>query len=286
MAKSEIINNDALTVRVNAEAVKDTAEAVVEAVEGTVERVEYVVKNNPYLIAGVAIVALGVGGYVGYRVAIKRLVPHYDAILEKEIAATKAAYKRMAKTDEFSTVEGAAQVLIPAVTDEDVEQAGQALVNYQGGAREEIVARGERAVRSRIMVAPQDDQLWNQELENARRDPEKPYIISQDEHAENEPSHVQLTITWYEGDLVLADEREVPIDDADGTIGLDNLRFGYGSGDPKTVLVRNERLGVDFEVVLHEDKFTKVVHGFDTPEEPPAKELRHSAQQRRRSASE
>lgn len=93
------------------------------------------------------------------------------------------------------------------------------------------------------------------------RDPEKPYIITHDEFYESE--NQMVTLTWYEGDEVLADEKDAHIPDIDRVVGEDNLlRIGYGSGDPNVLYVRNEKMEVDFEVVKNEGKYTEQVLGF------------------------
>lgn len=94
-----------------------------------------------------------------------------------------------------------------------------------------------------------------------KRTPDKPYIITETEFFETE--NQTLTITWYVGDEVLADEKDEHIPDIDRVVGEDNLlRFGYGSGDPNILYVRNEKFEVDYEVVKNEGKFTEQVYGF------------------------
>lgn len=93
------------------------------------------------------------------------------------------------------------------------------------------------------------------------RDPEKPYIITHDEFYESE--NQMVTLTWFEGDEVLADEKDAHIPDVDRVVGEDNLlRIGYGSGDPNILYIRNEKMEVDFEVVKNEGKYTEQVLGF------------------------
>lgn len=88
-----------------------------------------------------------------------------------------------------------------------------------------------------------------------------PYIISVDEFMENDDFE-KISITYYEGDDVLADERDMPIDDVDQTVGNDNLnRFGWESKDKNVVYVRNDRMQAFFEIAKDTRAYTEVVAG-------------------------
>lgn len=98
------------------------------------------------------------------------------------------------------------------------------------------------------------------------RDRSKPYIISLAEFQDDEPDYSKLSITYYEADKVLVDDREVPIRDVAGTSGKDFAHhFGHGSADPNIVYVRNERLGVDFEIAKDERGYSEVVLDYGRP---------------------
>ena len=59
----------------------------------------------------------------------------------------------------------------------------------------------------------------------------------------------------------------------DELIGLDNLRFGYGSEDSRVVYIRNEPLDLIISVQLARGSYKKLV--LDMDDEP---ELKHSHQ--------
>lgn len=84
--------------------------------------------------------------------------------------------------------------------------------------------------------------------QHAVREPGRPYIITVTEFTDNELGYGQNAISYYAGDNVLADERDQPIPNLDNIVGERNLRFGDGSGDANVVFIRNDALGVDFEV--------------------------------------
>ncbi len=95
--KNEILNNDALTIRVDPDAVVDVVheaidatEQVLDVLEDQVVRVVTITRNNPFVIGGALIVGLSIGGFVAYKVAVKRTALKYEGILTQEIAAAKS----------------------------------------------------------------------------------------------------------------------------------------------------------------------------------------------------
>lgn len=118
---------------------------------------------------------------------------------------------------------------------------------------------------------------WDYKAEIDNRDPTQPYVIHKDEFNESEEQE-QSTLTYFEGDDVLCDERDTPQDNRDAMIGEENLQhFGHGSGDRNVLYVRNEVLGMDFEIVRSDGLFAQEVHGFEPGD------LQHSAMRRRAS---
>jgi len=94
------------------------------------------------------------------------------------------------------------------------------------------------------------------------RDASGPFKISTEEFMDDENGFSKITITYFDGDDTLVDEREAVIPDIDGTVGRDNLhRFGEDSDSKDTVFVRNEKLRTDFEVVREEGTYTQMVLG-------------------------
>lgn len=127
---------------------------------------------------------------------------------------------------------------------------------------------------SNIFVDGRNLSEFDYAAEVDRRNPDEPYIITHDEFMENENGWQQNTLTYYNGDDILTDDKDVPIPDIDAVVGSDSLtKFGYGSRDKNVVYVRNEALESDYEITLSMGEFSKEVAGFN--------ELRHSAPIRR-----
>lgn len=302
MAKTEVINNDALTVRVNnapAKVAKQAASKTVDVIEDVVEETldiledgvsvtERTFRNNPAVVIGVAVVAAGVAGFVAWKISEKRTSAKYEDILAQEIEQAKEFYMRLGKGGEFSTPESAVEALVPS-------EVVSAVSNYQGregGIRydkpsdvplpepleESVQVVATEKTLNIFVESATDPSVWDYNHEVAHRDPEKPYVISLAEFQENEEGNEQQTLQYYQGDDVLCDSRDEPIDAVDYTVGDDNLvRFGHGSEDANVVYIRNERLDTDFEVLRSPGHYQKEVLGIE-----PSEELRHSQGRRPR----
>lgn len=112
---------------------------------------------------------------------------------------------------------------------------------------------------------------WDYDLELRQRTSTEPYIIHQDEFAQNEPEHSQVVYTYYAVDGVLVNEGEEKIRRPDQYVGLNNLKsFGHGTDDYHVLYVRNERLELDFEICLLAASYEETVEGLSSDEETEA----------------
>lgn len=111
---------------------------------------------------------------------------------------------------------------------------------------------------------------WNWDAETQRRATkeakESGYTIHREEFFNEESGYGQTTLTYYQGDDILTDERDVPIYNYKATTG--ELEFGHGSGDPHIVYVRNDRLQGEYEILLEEGSYEIEVLGsqYDEPQ--------------------
>lgn len=229
---------------------------------------------------GLAIAFAGgvaLGGGLGYFVTVKRMQAQYDADLEAEIERTKQFYARVNKADDFADPVSAAEALGVDIEEapKDLQDAADALRKYQGKSESKVEPDEEPAeseelveeIKQNIFDLHNDDEVFyaNRERNQARN---LPYIINDDEWMGNEPKHEQVSLTWY-ADNMLADDADVIVDDI-RIVGQDNLEmFGIGSSHPDVVMVRNEKLHMDYEITKSEQKFEHVVAGF-------TEELKHS----------
>lgn len=234
-----------------------------------------------------SLLSFATGATLSYFGSKKFLQTKYETLAKKEIEEAKKFYGRLNKTSD--------DTLTPEQVLESLhgEEAVTLLRNYQGGinSQAEEVETGTPSApeppdevlppqtKNIFMEAEHERGGWDYAIELRIREenPDKPYIIHVDEFEEGEASHERAVLTYFEEDDVLVDDQELPtIPDVDGTVGEDNLsQFGHGSNDKNTLYVRNERLGLDFEITRHEGSYTKSVLGdIEHSDEPRLRKFR------------
>lgn len=83
-----------------------------------------------------------------------------------------------------------------------------------------------------------------------------PYVISPDEFGELE-DYDRITLLFY-SDHVLTDDNNEVIEDVESTVGVESLNH-FGEYEDDSVFVRNERLRVDYEILLDQRKYSDVL---------------------------
>jgi hypothetical protein len=123
-----------------------------------------------------------------------------------------------------------------------------------------------------------DDPDWDYEAELNTRSGAAPYILHKDEFLNDEMGYHQTTVTYYEGDDILADESDTPVYNYTQLMGP--LNWGHGSGDANVVYIRNEKNRQEWEVLLHRGHFSIEVLGNEYEKELAADEMKHSSNRR------
>lgn len=275
----------------------EIVEEIAEAVE---ERVSWLVQNpkTVALIAGLGGLALGVSA--GVFLTRKRLSEKYQQIADEQVASVKEQYAVIRKeeksleelaaaypdeekaadqsiAEKIISDEGYTQYKnVPTITDTSSEKMESVTVDRIVTERRQIaqaIEVKETELTHHNNVFESDDPEtyfdWHEELERRKKKPLIPFVITKEEFDNNETDFDQSTLTYFDGDDVLADDQNSPVDNLDSVIGYENLlRFGHASGDRNVVYVRNAKLKLDFEVLKSEGKFAKEVLGYDD-------ELRH-----------
>lgn len=224
-----------------------------------------------------ATISAAAGAFVGFQVATKRAGAMFDRLLEEELEETRRFYGAINKTGSFTTPEEAAETLgVPTpvaetlrrydytkttVKPEDLEDPGSLTKHVYEAAVNEALTISAPIEEVRNVFA--DSAEMEEAAIASMRDPEKPYIITPEEFAVNDPDYDQLSITYFEGDGVLTDDTNQHIPDDDRCVGLGNLEKFDEQEDIHTLYVRNERMKTDFEVTRSTGKFSEEVLGFE-----------------------
>jgi hypothetical protein len=221
---------------------------------------------------------MGIG--IGYQIAAKKLSLEFEQRLESETREMKTFYEASPNGKKYPTPQDAVAELIP-------EQAGAAILEYQGNdpvkvaydkiMKSKVVTEEIVEVESNVDSPPEIEfPTVSQNIFEAQRDANRPYIITEEMFLENEHEMDQASVTFHRNGEKVSDRHDDEIEDYDKIIGTDfKSKFGVGSSDENTVYVRNEFLKMDFEISLSENSFEQDVLG----EEPPV--VKPSARQRR-----
>jgi hypothetical protein len=123
----------------------------------------------------------------------------------------------------------------------------------------DIHVEAKTSKKSRVQEHSLFDQAIPEGPDGEPRDPKRPYIVSIHEWAApDEPydAYDQPTIKWFVGDNTLLNSKEEIVLHPEELIGtLENLRFGHLSEDEDIVYIRNEKLGLAFEVIRIEEGY-------------------------------
>lgn len=87
--------------------------------------------------------------------------------------------------------------------------------------------------------------------------PDRPYVISPEEFGDL-PDYDVITLTYYEGDCILADELDDVIDDVDTIVGFDAFNH-FGDYEDDSVHIRNDALKCDYEILLDIRSYLDVI---------------------------
>jgi len=235
-----------------------------------------IARNQKAMIALASSISLAAGAVGGFVTAMKKLEAKYELkyadISEKEISDAKEFYSRHYKTAQFATVEGTVEALKENGSSVALENAAMALLTYQGVvaddpidtlidemddvSRDDDSGLVEVAKNVFTDAGTIEDFDYEKELEN--RDPEVPYVITEDEYNQNEFEYDQVEYVFYLQDRVLANERDQVIEQE--IVDDANLkRFGYGSNDPNVVYIRNVKLSLDITILRSTGSYAKEV---------------------------
>lgn len=123
--------------------------------------------------------------------------------------------------------------------------------------------------------SPAEEDVLDQIIDDEDKDPKVPYIISVDDYMEGVDGFESHTLTYYEKDQQLCDDKDHLIPDVRQTVGFGNLqKFGKMSGNGDTVYIRNHVRQADYEVVREQGSYREEVLNISTWDEDSAPKIR------------
>lgn len=246
-----------------------------------------VIKNRWVQLGAAAVVSFIGGGGLGYILGKKhekernRFKANADITISEvykslaQIREDRAERQRQQEL-EYEAIQAANRRAM--AEDEETEQT-QAELEAEEEAEEEVeemvvtvVEDPTKEIETDAPFAPPDgDWDWEKEMTARRR--EEPYIIHVEEYVGDEMEFHQDTLTYYEGDDVMADSDDTPVYNYAGLMG--ELKFGHGSHDPNVVYIRNEVIHMEWEVLYNPGYFSREVLGLEM-EKDAENEIKHS----------
>lgn len=260
-----------------AEEVSDQAQEVADISRGLSGR-------EVGLVFGGIVIGAGLGGAATFFLMRRRLETKFSQMADEEIDSMREHYQNKMLSLEATNAKGQLEDIVAergysapvedlpapmAITPPDsvVEAAKETIEEEQPADARVIKEPQEHAENVRNVFQehgdPGVDRQWDYVEERKKRSPDAPYVIHVDERAELDYDEVSLT--YYEADDVLCNERDEIVDpnDRDIQVGEGNLnKFGHGSEDPNVVYIRNDRLELQFEIVRSPNAYAEEVHGF------------------------
>lgn len=265
--------------------VADTAEAVSDQAEAFANATRSLTQAKIQFTTIGYLMGAATGAVIAWRLAYRRAERLYSRIADDEVEAMSEHYHAKVRGLE-ATQKGDLEDLVAErgygtePTDEKPPMAVSPPDQVVEAATDSSSAETTRVpppvpvdpapkVSNIFRDAPDNAAImdsWNYAEERRKRSPDIPYVIHYDERHEFE-DYDEMTLTYYEKDDVLANERDEVIGEGqerDALIGEGNLdRFGHGSNDPNVVYIRNDRLEIIIEVCRSIQAYAQEVHGFE-----------------------
>jgi hypothetical protein len=216
--------------------------------------------NESLKIVGASVLGLAAGAAVGFKIAEKRLAAEFEERLAQETAEMRVFYSSVKQ--KYDTPQEAVKDLMPEKPEEpvveDPREKAQKVAYHKIVQAAEYVAMADEAEEGAAVAAEE----IRHNVFVTKPDPDKPYVISQEEFMANESGHNQVTLTYYEKGGVLTDERDDILDDPTNMVGeWFASSFGEGSSDENVVHVRNDKIGIEFEICKSERSYEEDVLG-------------------------
>lgn len=222
------------------------------------------------------------GAATGALISFALLKEKCETEVQEEIKAMKEYYeKEIEEIEEHYEKEMDDLVAILDKEEKKLEKKHKDLATKYSTQHENVIRIKQETIEGSIYE--EDDIVYDEDEEDEQNHlrasfeegiipdtSRDPYVISRQEFDEEMLSFDKVTLLYYDLDDTLTDEQDVLISDVCIVIGDDALsNFGNMSEDPRTVFIRNEKFGTDYEVIKVYQSYKESVLGIieDTEED-------------------
>ena len=179
-------------------------------------------KNILIFAGGIILGAVGT-----YLITNKKIKDKYEEISTREITEVKQLYlSKCRKQDEIKKLNDEKERMMETI----------------------------QANRYSVMDEEEDGEEQLREAEAPVEHPDTPYVITPDQFVNEKRYYEKLTLLYYEDDETLTNEIDDRIEDIDTSIGAESIDH-FGEWEPDVVYVRNDRIGIDYEVILQHSAY-------------------------------
>ena len=169
------------------------------------------------------------GATVGAAATWLCLRRYYEQITQEEIDSVKAAFaERKPVNTNIAKNEKSNEKQEENQHKADIAKLKPDLVNYAAKLQEEGYTNYTEHSKKNT-EGKKDDPM-----------PNEPYVISPDDYGEND-NYTQISLVYYAGDGVLADDEDEVVEDIEDTVGEDFAEH-FGEYEDDSVFIRNDRL--------------------------------------------
>lgn len=188
------------------------------------------------------------GATVGAAATWLCLRRYYEQITQEEIDSVKAAFaERKPVIANIAKDEKSNEKQEENQHKADIAKLKPDLVNYAAKLQEEGYTNYTEHSKK------------NTEEKKDEPMPNEPYVISPDDYGEND-NYTQISLVYYAGDGVLADDEDEVVEDIEDTVGEDFAEH-FGEYEDDSVFIRNDRLRCDYEILRDNRSFSDVAEG-------------------------
>ena len=188
------------------------------------------------------------GAAVGAAATWLCLRRYYEQITQEEIDSVKAAFaERKPVNTNIAKNEKSNEKQEENQHKADIAKLKPDLVNYAAKLQEEGYTNYTEHSKKNT-EGKKDDPM-----------PNEPYVISPDNYGEND-NYTQISLVYYAGDGVLADDEDEVVEDIEATVGEDFAEH-FGEYEDDSVFIRNDRLRCDYEILRDNRSFSDVAEG-------------------------
>lgn len=199
--------------------------------------------NSIIIKAGIFAAGLGIGFFAGKKFYQEK----YRKMADEDIASVNEMTTRRIND------------MKKAIMDLDANEEE----NVEISTTEDIedISDEELKTNERIVMQYNKSVKKEGEVESIRQKPTKAmiYVISEEEYME-EGDYDKVSLEYFEGDKMLVDDRDIPVDDPDAIIGEGTLD-DFVISDDAEMYVRNDNISIDYELTKSEGSYRDYIEG-------------------------